>query len=265
MKKEELILLIGLLLIIVVALILNHYGFGIGNIIAISTALVSIVGLIYTNHKSDTRVEKQINKADVRLKEQLNKQEIHLEKQLDRADDRLKEQLINDDKTRVLLDIYNLLSISQKSKKALKSNPFAYLTKITRNIAIDGDELNTRDISIIINKLHIYIYLKEIRKDIYRYYYVPDKIKTPISDYINFIEDETYNISRITGHVDKKKFMEYFSTFIDRIENETPFKKDEDSETMFKLLAEVFSKNETNKYINEIYEKIVNEVGVEME
>jgi len=260
-NNEIIWLIIGLLLILLLGAILVANNMSFANAISICASTVAILSLLFTQYKNSNNMKKQLDKADERLEIQMSKANARLEKQLNAQKENLKEQLIHDDKQKVLLNIYKELSNWQNSKKSLNYNLFRdNIHNAILKFASDGNMIKNEELSIFINKLYIYMYLKEIRSDIFSYYYIPDDIKKIITDYLEKIENETLKRSG----TNKDDFIKILSSFIEKFKNDKQLEKIDIK--LCALLNDVFydEKLKINEDINNIYKKIEKEVGIKM-
>lgn len=197
-------LIIGVILVLLLGKVLVDNKMNLANAISICASAVAILSLLFAQYRNENNIKKQLSKADERLEIQMDKANIRLEKQLDAQKENLREQLIHEDKQKVLLNMYSKLSSHHSSKKSLNYNPFKdSLYNSMLSFASDGDMIKNEEISIFIDKFYIYIYLKEIRSDIFSYYYVPDDIKKLITNYINKIENKSLEILKINAMIMK--------------------------------------------------------------
>ncbi|MDR0910991.1 MAG: hypothetical protein LBM96_00125 [Methanobrevibacter sp.] len=304
--NPKIILFVGSIIVIVVGICLLTLGMGSPSVVAICAAGVSIVLSLFAQYqnnininkqlnRADERLEKQMENADYRINKQLNAQKKNLKKQLDVQKENLKEQLIYDNKQKVLLEIYNELYL-HNIQKEMEHNIFE--SGMLDFAPGDDNKIKSDELTKFIDKIYIYLYLKEIRNDIYRYYYINNDIKVIITEYINTIEKETFKFSR----VDKNSFNEVMANFIKDLKSnigiaprrpyESQYKNniDEQKKITFygsvnikikqisrtndknnpnfmlcKLLNDVFlQENMVKRYIETMYINIEKEIGVKM-
>ncbi|MDO8869394.1 MAG: hypothetical protein Q7V10_01450 [Methanobacteriaceae archaeon] len=197
-----LMILIPLILIIINVLVYfsvikNEYnpGFNLANSIALFTASIAISGTFYSNYRNDIRSINQIRSANERLTvqlydqknqmmqqssvqyknsiEQLRKQFKHNEqqskKQLEHSEKQLEKQLIFDRERDVMLEIYELLYRNSGS------------------IYYDYDRIQSSDAYILDFRMNIFYGLEKIQDDIKKFYFIPENIRTVISEFIKYI------------------------------------------------------------------------------
>lgn len=176
-----------------------NFGLSLGNSIALLSAGMAIIGILYSNHKNELRSEKQICEAGNRLARQINNQNINLNVQLEKQDERLVKQLEAQEKNvetqlyfnreqESMLDLYNILYDNRKSIYN-EINNITTETNPNNFNKVWNEELQ----KIISERDEIYTELTKYQRNIHKFHYATEESKEKIIKFVFYIYENKKN------------------------------------------------------------------------